>query len=479
VRTFLLYAIIVLFAPLALAASPAYDPIPWLADLDQARDAMATKYANLEWAVFEREADLPALFAAAKKRIEVASNADEAKAAFDTLARRIGDGHVQFKWTAVKSGSAQETPVADCTALGYDARMAGAPMLTMAPGYAPLKDAPAWEFPSGIMQAGGRRVGVLKIGVFTPKGYPPLCAAALTALNIAAETKCDDACSERVEDWASSRLTEDLAAQLRALQAAGAEVLLVDITSNGGGSEWAEAAVRMVTGIPLKSARMGFVRGEHWVQSFTKHEAELRTAAAETGGEDRALLTGLADEVAARRREAESPCDSAPLWRGEKPACAWVGLGSYAAGLVAVPDVARLKDKPWAQMVFEPVKFHYEAGVWRGPLIVLIDFNTWSAAEEFAAGLQDNHAAVLIGAPSGGAGCGHTDGGTPTLLKNSGGVLDLPDCVRFRADGSNEVMGVQPDILVGLRREDGPHRRAARVAAKLEEAVVSATASGK
>ena len=123
------------------------------------------------------------------------------------------------------------------------------------------------------------------------------------------------------------------------------------------------------------------------------------------------------------------------------------------------------------------MQFPYEAGVWRGPLVVLIDGGTGSAAEEFAAALQDNHAAVLMGAPTVGAGCGHTNGGTPTILKNSGGVLELPDCARFRSDGSNEVMGVQPDVLVGLRREDGGHRRALLVTAKLPEVLERAMAS--
>jgi len=56
-----------------------------------------------------------------------------------------------------------------------------------------------------------------------------------------------------------------------------------------------------------------------------------------------------------------------------------------------------------------------------------------SAAEEFAAVLQDKGAAVIMGTCTGGAGCGHTNGGTPTTLTNSRAVLQLPDCVRFRA----------------------------------------------
>jgi C-terminal processing protease CtpA/Prc len=112
--------------------------------------------------------------------------------------------------------------------------------------------------------------------------------------------------------------------------------------------------------------------------------------------------------------------------------------------------------------------------MWRGPLIVLVNGGTGSAAEQFAAVLQDNHAAVVMGAPTVGAGCGYTNGGTPTTLKNSSGILELPDCARMRADGSNEVMGIQPDVLVGLRTTDGPHRQGMRVGEKLPEAVARA-----
>jgi len=137
-------------------------------------------------------------------------------------------------------------------------------------------------------------------------------------------------------------------------------------------------------------------------------------------------------------------------------------------------DSAQLHGKPWASLAFTPAKFKYSPGVWSGPLIVLVNGNTGSAAEEFTAVLQDNDAAVVMGAPTACAGCGHTDGGTPTTLHNSGGVLVIPDCAHFRADGSNEVMGIQPDVLVGLRSQDSRHRQALRVAAKLPEPVQSA-----
>jgi Peptidase family S41 len=448
-----------------------FDTTPWLDDLNETQNALATKYANLEWVVFEREVNLASLFDETKLHILSASNDSEARAALDRLARKLGDGHVEFRWRV--QHDATRLPTADCAALGYDARMAGGPVAALAPGYVALARQGAPEFPAGTLKVGGHTVGVVKIGIFTPQGVPELCAAALTALRILPNAPCDDGCADRIEAWASDRMAADLADQLRALKAAGSDLVLVDLADNGGGTEWAEAAARMVTAVHLKSETLGFVRGEHWSNSFVKKEAELRAAADTADAHDRAFLLALADEVSARRHAAETPCDSKPFWRGKRPNCRWLGEGLFATGLLQ-SDSAELHGKPWASLIFTPAKFNYSPGIWRGPLIVLVNGNTGSAAEEFTAVLQDNHAAVVIGAPTAGAGCGHTDGGTPTTLRNSGGVLSVPDCARFRADGSNEVMGIQPDVLVGLRSADGRRRQALRIAAKLPEAIQSA-----
>ncbi len=115
--------------------------------------------------------------------------------------------------------------------------------------------------------------------------------------------------------------------------------------------------------------------------------------------------------------------------------------------------------------------------MWRGPLIVLVNQETWSAAEEFAAILQDNRAGVILGERTGGAGCGHTDGAQPVVLANSRAKVSVPDCVRFRADGSNEVRGIIPDVLVGSKLQDGKALKAQLIAAKLPEAIRKASAT--
>jgi hypothetical protein len=473
----LISASVTLFLASTYAASPtSYDSRSWLEDLEQTRGALSTKYANLEWVVMEREVDLESLFTDAKTQLQSATSDADARAIFDRLARRLGDGHVRFRWSVDPVHRAASN--ANCAALGYDSQIRGRDVAALMPGYSPITDAPTTEFPAGTIEVAGHRVGVLKIGIFTPEGMPELCADALVALSVSPDTVCDDACKDRVDTWVSDRMTRDLAAQLRAIKNAKSDVLLVDVANNGGGTEWAEAVARMVTGIRLKSERMGFVRGPHWAKQFADTVVDLRAAAHGASAKDREMLNGLAKQVQGYQREAEMPCDSAPLWQGKHPSCDWLGLGFYASGIIDSADPKAIRNKSWATDIFTPIRYPYEEGVWRGPLIVLVNGGTGSAAEQFAAVLQDNRAAVVMGAPTVGAGCGHTNGGTPTTLKYSGGILELPDCARMRADGSNEVMGIQPDVLVGLRTTDGPHRQSIRVVKKLPEAVARAIEMG-
>jgi C-terminal processing protease CtpA/Prc len=126
--------------------------------------------------------------------------------------------------------------------------------------------------------------------------------------------------------------------------------------------------------------------------------------------------------------------------------------------------------------VFNPAQFPYRDSVWQGPLIVLVDSETWSAAEQFTALLQDNKAAIVMGTRTGGAGCGNLYGNDPITLLQSGAKFELPNCVRFRRDGTNEVGGVVPDVTTGVRWNDGPTFAGRLTNARLPEAVKQAGA---
>lgn len=443
------------------------------------RAAVDTKYANIEWLRAEREVDLAALFGRAAAAIGNAGSDAQAMAVFDRLAQRFGDGHVGISWPSpgAASGSGPSTPSKPapvtvesfCRERGYDAAQASAGLGPSLAGYVPIESGQL--LPAGTVTAGGVRAGIVRIGVFQPQGFPSLCAQAVKSLSIPLEVPCDESCDNAIVTHAYRGLTGALEDRLTRLRAAGAEVLIVDVTGNGGGSEWTEAAARMVSRRRLTSARIGFVRGAHWEKQWRELGERLRGFAAKASAADRSRLLAWAAEADAARAEAARTC---PQSGGAD--CPWVGRAGYSTGLVGSIPADAFAGKEWEAYVFNPGQHRYRDGVWSGPVVVLTDQETWSAAEQFASLLQDNRAALIVGARTGGAGCGHTWGGTPTKLANSGAVLKLPDCVRFRADGSNEVRGIVPDFVLPWRANDGRAFRARMLAAALPEAAARAKA---
>jgi hypothetical protein len=448
----------------------AFDPAPWLADLTQARQAIDQKYANLEWLTQDRGVDLDAAFARTKERLAAAQSDGEARRAFERLFERFHDGHVAIRWPAASPTTAgtQPKPAPLCARMGYNAAYLRDGTARHLAGYRTLSDE---IFPTGLIDIGGTRVGVIRVGIFMPQGYPALCEQAARDLSLSVDAECDDACSDRLITRAYELMTAAFEQRLRELKQAGAQVLLVDISGNSGGSEWAEAAARALSRKPLRSAELGFVRGEHWASQWRDVVAALTEARKTAAPADRAALSGWIAEASAAAVEAGRDCTDG--------SCPRLGRAGYATGLVGSAPAARIEGKPWAVHVFTPSPYGYHDGVWDRPLIVLVDQETWSAAEEFAAMLQDNDAALVIGAPTGGAGCGHTNGGTPTTLAYSLGVLEVSDCARFRRDGSNEVNGIVPDVVIGLRFDDGPAFKARLIEAKLPEAIVKASTLAK
>jgi len=140
----------------------------------------------------------------------------------------------------------------------------------------------------------------------------------------------------------------------------------------------------------------------------------------------------------------------------------------YASGVVPYASPGSFTGLKSQVDLFHPAQYTYSEDTKRLPLYVLVDKDTWSAAEYAAALLQDNKAATIVGEPTGGAGCGYTGGGIPSQLKNSKAEVEMPDCVRLRGDGSNEVNGVIPDVLIPWARRDSPYERDRKLVTTLQ-----------
>ena len=87
-------------------------------------------------------------------------------------------------------------------------------------------------------------------------------------------------------------------------------------------------------------------------------------------------------------------------------------------------------------------------GVWTGPLAVLVDRRSASAADEFVTWLQDHGRATIAGERTYGAGCGYVDGGSAIALRAAPLHIMVPNCSRYTREGVNEIEGIPPTVAL-------------------------------
>jgi hypothetical protein len=454
-------------APL-LAHAEAFSRADWIADLDQLQSLLATNYPSLEWQA-RRGVDLPGILARARTQIESASSDADARAAIDRFLSRFGDGHLSIEWNTNQPDPADDAKLPDCERFGFrddpDVR-------AIAPLFAGYEDITpkGGTVGAGFVTVDGKRVGVLRVALFMP-----------------GRTHCEQYLRDRqvkppkheLEDYeaaigigATNLFLLEIEERLRQLAARQPAAILVDGAGNGGGNDSAIALARMLGGEGVRNPRLLYVREPIRAGNLAERAAELRAELRKASRRERAFANDLLATLDAGKAAADKPCDLMPLWKGEAVACSNRVQGPfYASGLVEYEVPEEWLHKSWARLVSETANYDPRPRAWRGPVIVLVDERSASATELFAAMLQDSKAALVIGAPTFGAGCGWTMGKyeSSKILENSRARLVMPDCTRIRADGSDELDGIQPDLLIGIRRPDTQKQRAERVAARLPE----------
>jgi Peptidase family S41 len=312
---------------------------------------------------------------------------------------------------------------------------------------------------SGILQLGaGRTLGWLRIPAFSNEAFPAVCARAWMQFRARLDRSCGDACRDEFLDrFLPQRLVETIADRLQALRRAGVSGTVIDITDNGGGTDWTSDVVRMVSQGPLLCPAVASVREPAAVDRLDRELAGQHTCdGAALDPRSRRALTTEQAWTQLVRDDAAQPCDLGGVFRGEppSPSCSLLTRmrRSPCDREPAPPGAAKLPD---ACTVFQPrAASAKRRAVAVAPVYVLINRGTGSAAEFFAAVLRDNGAATLIGERTAGAGCGYIDGGSPITLSHSGMIVRMPNCARFRADGTNEVDGVTPDVVVPWTVDD-------------------------
>jgi hypothetical protein len=452
------------------AAEPAgYDAAAWREDLGALVGELASHYANLGWAVSERKMDLPGLLARTDALLRDAKSRGEATHAIESFLDAFGDGHLFVEWSEPAPKAAASGGL--CARLGYGRQAKPGIDFSQTGAYSELADDDARDFPGGVLRLpNGASVGVLRIGLFMGETHPAMCEAARRQLGLADDAKCDEACADKLAIEVMDRMTAALERRAKALAAAHVAALAIDLTRNGGGSDWVEPAARVLTPVPLKTPRMGFVRHEHWAKQFREKLALVR---ADRAKHDDPQLAAAEATLRAALDEATAPCDVSAWFRAGAPPPACTQLVTnriFTSGLFAYARPGAFAGWSSAETLWTTGMFRYHEGVVRLPLVVLVDGGTASASEEFASMLADNHAAIIVGSVTTGSGCGFTNGGIPTTLPRSRGRVHMPDCARLRADGRNEVSGVVPDVLLPLASHDSPFQRAAKFVAGIAAA---------
>ena len=468
---------VLLVLPL-LANARDFSRAEWLADFAQLESLLATNYPSLEWHA-RRGVDLPALAARARAALGQAESDAAARAAFERFLVRLGDAHLSIEWDANPPDPADDAKLPDCVRFGFRDDADSRAIARHLEGYRDITPNGA-SIGAGFLTAGDRLIGVLRIPSFVPslrqcehflreRGAAPPAAGGLAPYE------------EAIGTGASRLFLSEIEERLRQLGARQPAALLVDVAGNGGGKQLAITLARMLGGEAVTAPRLAFVREPVRAEELAARLVRLELLMRRAPRTERDFVAPLLAPLAAASRAAREPCDVSPLWRGTAAPCSNQVTGPfYAGGLVdrELPD--RWLDKAWARELSSTAEYGPHPRAWSGPVIVLVDEGSASATELFAAMLQDARRALVVGAPTLGAGCGWTMGQyeSSRILEHSRARVMIPDCARLRADGRNELDGVQPDVLVGLRRTDSALQRASRLGLKLPEVLTRLVSDG-
>jgi hypothetical protein len=456
--------------------SPAeFNPQPWLEDFAQLTAEMASHYADLEYAVEVRHMDLPGLRRETEAKLKASCSQDDAKRALRGFFTAFGDGHLDLQWPASSAQSAPEKSGSLCSQLGYkNWNVSPGVDFSALPEFSSIGgDGSGW-FPGGILKISEHtKLGVLRIPAFSEHAFLDPCEQIVPSLHIADVDKCDQNCKNRVSHETGDLLTATVMQRVAQLEAAGATSLLIDVTHNDGGSNWVDPVVRSLSPKPLRESGWGFIKHEHWTRELNDRLAEIETDL-KNGKQPRDLLQQAASTLRLAIARSEEKCDRSSVWiDGKLPCSLVVGDLLYSTGILPYTAPGSFDGLESKGVLFHPLDYRYTDSTVRVPLYVVVDAHTWSSAEYFAFMLQDNDAAIILGEVTGGAGCGFTNGGIPTTLKNSHAVVKMPDCVHFRKDGSNANAGVTPDVLVPWSSHDNSYLRAQKLARSLANLVAT------
>lgn len=460
------------------SASPPYDAAAWRADFVQMRTELEARYVNLAWmGSYESGVDVPSMVRRTEAALDSAHSDAEASDALRAFVANFHDGHLSELATLAPSRTKApepdkatlnpDDPISGCAAFGHASTASVAFSLPMEslPGVRLLGDGQDSVFRVGLAEVGGKRIGLIRIQVFRARGFPRACRRAWDKARAAGTPITRGAIGEA----AGHLWLQDLADQLKALRAAGAQAVIVDVGNNSGGDDSGDWIPRLFGSRPIASARLLVVDAPSGV-TYLDEEIDDLTEALGAGPGPKAkadLEKALALFRARKASVGAAPCDLSWVWSERRAwgdlTCRRVIEAGYADGPLPGLPAHAYGDKRTESALAWSTVVQDLYGAWPGPAYVLTDRKTFSSAEMFSATMRDNGAAKIVGVRTGGDGCGFMGDSPPLVLTHSRLRFRVPNCIRLRADGTNEVAGVAPDLPVIPTEDESDRARAARV----------------
>lgn len=454
----------------------------WLADYQFLKRELERHYSHLAWFGSPQSgANLAALDSATGGALSRATTDAEASAAIARFVGGFRDGHFAATAAPRPAGNAlQEPPPVEraanartaCAAFGYApvTRVAFSLPFESLPGFELISDGVTTPFRSGAIAQGGRRFGIVRIARFRPAEFPAVCERTWRALR----SRHIEPTAAAVRGHVAAEWLHALGTRLRELRAKRVDALIVDVGGNGGGNDLGDWAVRLFTHSSVHSAPLLLSASAVAVPYFDEQIDALRhTQEAEVplSAATRAALQRAESEFRQRKQDVGGEqCDMSWVWHeqrawGTSPCTNLIASG-FASGALDYVEPDRL-DARAAGALYWPAIADPERGAWDGPAYVLTDTSTGSAAEMFVALMRDRGIAKTVGRRTFGLGCGFLDYGGPVVLPRSQLAFNVPNCVRLRKDGTDEVAGIAPDLPVGPLDGESMRGRALRVLAKI------------
>jgi hypothetical protein len=462
----LLAAIVAVSSPAAETHS--FNRRAWREDYATLKRELEHSYSHLAWMASPASGvDLPSLDRRTRIALDAARTDADAAAALVSFVAAFHDGHLTQTTTPESSGAGPEPPAravdsdvsAACAAAGYSpaTRVAFSLPFESLSGFRMESDGIARAFRSGTIEVGERRFGLLRIPRFRPAEYPALCVATWPALD-----KIDAA-------W-----LQELADRLAAFRAEHVDAVIVDIGGNGGGNDVGEWAARLFTAREVHSAPLLMRAGPLGAKYMDEQLQGLNDALAAHSADARiaAALEPSIEAFERRKRESlHSSCDMSWVWRERRSfdpkKCSGLVDAGFASGALEYLAPGSMASDA-ASALYWPTITDPMRGAWNGPVYLLTDAGTASAAEMFAALMRDSGIAKTVGVRTLGLGCGSMVESAPFTLPHSRLSFRIPNCVRLRADGSDEVAGIKPDLPVLPTANESPRARAARALAVID-----------